>query len=94
MTVISISIKKPMPEIPQTPINVNLFPPWTDLYFFFPPLDAPLRWERSEAATSFSFLVDFGLLRILPASDAAFFPVVTIVSFVSGRVKIYYPKTL
>jgi hypothetical protein len=37
-----------------------------------------LACERSDAATSFSFLVDRGLLKILPASDAAFFPVVII----------------
>lgn len=45
-------------------------------YFpFFLVEGAPLRCAKSEAATSFSFLVLFGLLRILPASDAAFFPV-------------------
>jgi hypothetical protein len=43
-------------------------------YFFLPLL--PLRvWDRSEAATSFSFLVLVLLRRILDASDAAFLPV-------------------
>lgn len=52
-----------------------------DYYFFFGLLvGAPLRCARSEAATSFSFFVDFGSRKILPASDAAFFPVAMVAS--------------
>ena len=42
------------------------------------PLPLPRRCARSDAATSFSFLVDLGLLRILEASDAAFLPVMVL----------------
>lgn len=41
---------------------------------------APLRPDRSEAATSFSFFEDFESRRIFAASDAAFLPVAMVAS--------------
>src|SRR6266571_8184352 len=58
------------------PVRQNSFIYCYFLPWAFPPLGAPRRCARSDAATSFSFFVDFGSLRILPASDAAFLPVV------------------
>jgi hypothetical protein len=45
-------------------------------HFRFEGFEAPLRWARSDAATSFCLAVDLGSRRILLASDAGFFPVV------------------
>ena len=52
--------------------------------YFLPPfrelgLEAPRRCARSDAATSFSFLLDFGSLNIRLASEAGFLPVVIII---------------
>ena len=45
----------------------------TQHYFFLPCFFGA--WARSLAATVLSFLLDFGLPRIFPASDAGFLPV-------------------
>src|SRR2546428_10121441 len=67
------------------PVRQNSFIYCYFLPWAFPPLGAPRRCARSDAATSFSFFVDFGSLRILPASDAAFLPVVIVFSYFSFR---------
>ena len=46
----------------------------TQYYFFCLPCFFGT-WARSLAATVLSFLLDFGLPRIFPASDAGFLPV-------------------
>ena len=75
-----------MPIIDLNPIRLRLITVrQVYLPFFFV---APRRCAKSEAATSFSFFVLLGLLRMRPASDAGFFPVAIIATPVAGDAEI------